>query len=307
MKALFKKKIFFPLSFTFLFIEIYLKKAKEELIKLNTELRISLKDKALQLEYTNQLLHEEISERKLAEKKLMQINEQLRKLTAHQQLVREDERSRISREIHDVLGQQLTVLKMDLSWLYKKLNKERTQREELSMGYRAELIDKTKMMLEVVDETVLLVKKISTELRPGILDDLGLIAAIEWQGHEISKKMGIECQFNTSLNDLSLETNISTGIFRIFQEATTNVARHSGASVLIIDIGMNNNSFFMTIKDNGKGISAEEISNLKSLGLLSMRERAHIMGGELSISGIIGKGTSIELNIPIATSYKKNL
>ena len=287
MKTVLGKKIFLPLSFTVLLVEMYFKKARQEVVKLNAELSSRLKDKTLQVDKAKESLYAEINERKLAEKKLKQTNEQLRKLTAHQQLVREDERTRIAREIHDVLGQQLTVLKMDLSWLHKKLDKKQT-----------ELSHKTQLMLHVVDETVQLVKKISTELRPGILDDLGLMAAIEWQCHEFSQRLGVKCQFNTSLNELHLERDVSTGIFRIFQEAFTNIARHSAASVITIDVSWDKD-LVMEIQDNGKGITEQEINNIKSLGLLSMKERAHIMGGELSINGTIGKGTIIKLIIPV--------
>lgn len=303
MKTILGKKIFVPLSFTILLIEIYFKKAKEELTRLNTELRLSLKDKTIEIEKTNQLLQAEIIERKTAEKQLKIINEQLRKLTAHQQLVREDERTRISREIHDVLGQQLTVLKMDLSWLQRKLDKEETFLLKTSTK---ELITKTKVMLDIVDETVQLVKKISTELRPGILDDLGLIAALEWQSYEFSKRLGIECLFISNLNDLNIEQEVSTGIFRIFQEAITNVARHSMASELKINIASADENLIIEIKDNGKGISEQEINNIRSLGLLSMKERANIIGGELSINGVLGKGTHVKLKIPLLQNCLQN-
>lgn len=288
MRIALGKKILVGLGVTAVLVEQYLKKALEELKKLNKELELSVEQKTAQLEKTNTILKEEIAERKQAEKQMGIINEQLRSLSARLQSVREDERTRISREIHDELGQQLTGLKMDLHWVNKRLNKE-----------QQELQNKIKTMMVLVDETVQSVRKISTDLRPGILD-LGLLAAIEWQCNEFEKRSGIKCKLDTELYDLHCNNDISTAVFRIFQEALTNIARHSAASRLVITIKVGGADLLMEMKDNGKGITEVEINNTKSLGLLGMKERANIFGGELFIEGIAEKGTSVKLKIPLS-------
>ena len=288
MRIALGKKILVGLGVTAVLVEQYLKKALEELKKLNKELELSVEQKTVQLEKTNAILKEEIAERKQAEKKMGIINDRLRGLSARLQSVREDERTRIAREIHDELGQQLTGLKMDLHWVNKRLNKE-----------QQELQNKIKTMMVLVDETVQSVRKISTDLRPGILD-LGLLAAIEWQCNEFEKRSGIKCKLETELYDLHCNNDISTAVFRIFQETLTNIARHSAASILVITIKVGGADLLMEMKDNGKGITETEINNTESLGLLGMKERAHIFGGELSIEGIAEQGTSVKLKIPLS-------
>ena len=289
MKIALGKKIIVGLGLATLLVEQYLKKAVEELKKLNKELELNVKQKTAQLEKTNTVLKEEITERKQAEKKMALINDQLRNLSTRLQSVREDERTRIAREIHDELGQQLTGLKMDLFWINKRLDKG-----------QKELQDKIKTMLNLIDETVQSVRKISADLRPGILDDFGLLAAIEWQCNEFEKRSGIKCRLNTKLYDLHCRNDISTAVFRIFQETLTNVARHSAASELAITIKVDVTNLLIEMKDNGKGITEVEIYSTGSLGLLGMKERAFILGGNLSINGIPGEGTSVNLNIPLS-------
>src|SRR5690349_8235534 len=146
-------------------------------------------------------------ERKMAEEEIRKSHEELRQLSSYLETIREEERTSIAREIHDELGQQLTGLKMDISWLNKKVPKENKIVQEKISG-----------MLSLVDTTVKTVRRISTELRPGILDDLGLIDALQWQSHEFEKRTGITCSFNTTFKDPSFEKHLSTGIFRVFQE-----------------------------------------------------------------------------------------
>jgi signal transduction histidine kinase len=174
---------------------------------------------------------------------------------------------------------------MDLSWLRKKIPEE-------------ELIEKTQSMAKLIDSTIQTVRKISTELRPGILDDLGLIAAIEWQAGDFQSRTGIKCEFNSSLETVELDRERSTAVFRICQETLTNVARHSYATRVIINVEESAGNLTLEVDDNGKGISESEISNPKSLGLLGMKERAHIFGGELNIVGTHGKGTTVTVKIP---------
>ncbi len=254
-----------------------------ELKKLNEDLEIRVKEKTLELEHTNAQLQKEITEHK-------QIEKQLRHLSARLQHVREEERTRIAREIHDELGQQLTGVKMDLSWLFKKIDKEQPK----------ELEDKVTALLKLIDNTIKTVRKISTELRPGILDDLGLIAAIEWQCNEFEKRHGIKCVFTTTIDDLDFGTIVSTEVFRIVQETLTNVVRHSNATCVEIKMKISNGNLLIELSDNGKGITVDEINNNKSLGLLGIGERTKILGGTFSIKGEPGKGTMVTLHIPFA-------
>jgi signal transduction histidine kinase len=233
----------------------------------------------------------DITERKQADEEIMKSQEQLRALAARLQSIREEERTSIAREIHDELGQALTGLKMDLSWLENKLPKKENS-----------LIKKTQSMLNLIDSTIQTVRRVSTELRPGILDDLGLIAALEWQAQEFQDRTGIKCEFNSSLEEVELDRDRSTGVFRIFQETLTNVARHSNATQVNIRAEESIRNLILRVKDNGRGITKGEISDKKSLGLLGMRERAHIFGGEVEITGGAGKGTSVTVKIPIGKS-----
>ena len=230
------------------------------------------------------------------EKNYLMLNKQLRELTTRLQQIREEERTRISREIHDELGQQLTAIKMDLSWIKKKHS-----------GSNTELKEKIDSLLKLVDETVYTIRKIATDLRPGILDDLGLLAALEWQCTEFERRSGIKCRFNSSLKDIDFNKEFSTMVFRIFQETLTNIAKHSGANRVSINLNLKNNTLFLEINDNGTGIKEDEINNTSSLGLLGMKERVHIFGGELSIIGTQEFGTTVKLKIPLPADGKNVL
>lgn len=229
----------------------------------------------------------DVTEKMIAEEKLRESHEQLRQLSSHLQSVREEERTAISREIHDELGQQLTALKMDASWLNKKISPA----DELAHN-------KIVYMIALIDDTMKTVRRISTELRPGILDDLGLVDALDWQSHEFEQRTGIQCSFKSVSDDLQFEKNISTGIFRIFQEALTNVTRHSQATEITASFETDNDEVVLTIQDNGKGFDDAETKNKKTLGLIGMKERAAMLHGKLLIESVKGKGTSIHLRIP---------
>ena len=216
-----------------------------------------------------------------------QIEEKLRGLSTRLQSVREEERASIAREIHDDLGQRLTGLKMDLSWLQKRLQPN-----------QGELRQKTQVMSRLIDATVKSVRRLSTELRPRILDDFGLIAALEWQAQEFQNKTGIPCRFKSDLTEIRLPQDQSVAVFRIFQETLTNVARHARAGRVEALLRRNARSLTLTIKDNGRGISPDEISRSKSLGLLGMRERALLFGWDLTLQGNPDKGTTVTLKIP---------
>jgi signal transduction histidine kinase len=273
------KSIFWGLGLAMLMGE-YFRKASR-----NKTLEQGLEEKNKALEEVNRALQEEIQERRQAEDQLRRMNKQLRDLTAMIQSVREEERTRIAREIHDVLGQQLTVIKLDLAWLSKRIREQ-------------ELGEKVSMLLATTDETLQAVKKIATELRPGVLDDLGLVAAIEWQCREFESRMGIRCTLNTELHDLECSHEISTAVFRVLQETLTNIVRHAQASNVLIHMVIEDDELTVKISDNGKGITEEEIGNTRSLGLLGMRERMHMIEGKLYINGN-DNGTVVKLKVPL--------
>ena len=231
---------------------------------------------------------ENITERKQAEEELKQSRQQSRNLSAHLQSVREEERTVISREIHDELGQALTALKIDLFWLDKRLPEGQEP-----------LNDKIRRMLQITDDSIKTVKRISTILRPGVLDDLGIVEAIEWQAKEFQGHTGIECILNMEVGDIHPDREIDTTVFRIFQETLTNVSRHANATRVSARLEMKANELVLQVRDNGKGISEEQISNPKSFGLLGMKERAISCGGNVAIQGIRDKGTTVILTIPL--------
>src|SRR2546430_3207669 len=230
---------------------------------------------------------EERLERRKTEEKLRKSHEQLRALSVYLQHIREDERIRISRQVHDELGQSLTGLKMDLYWVTSRVPKQ-----------LREVHDKTKAMSAHIDSTIQTVRRISTELRPGILDDLGLVAALEWQAHEFEKRTGIHCVVTSDLKEAILDEDLNTAFFRIFQETLTNVIRHANATKVVVHLKKQRGQLILEIKDNGRGISEAEISNTQSIGLLGMRERAVLLGGKVTVSGISGKGTMVLVKIP---------
>jgi PAS domain S-box-containing protein len=231
-------------------------------------------------------ISQDVTQRKLFEEELKSSRERLRRLLAHLQSVREDERTRISREIHDELGQALTALKMDLSWLIKRLGKEQKP-----------ILEKAHLMSKLIDMNIQTVKRISAELRPGLLDDLGLTAALEWQAEEFRKRTGIKCGVLIRPDDIELDRDLATAIFRIFQETLTNVVRHAKADKVRVSLKRNEDTLAFQVRDNGRGISERQISSPKSIGLIGMRERVHFFGGTMEITG--DKGTTVTVTIPI--------
>ena len=232
--------------------------------------------------------YEDITERILAEKELERSREALRNLSAHQQTVREEERTRIAREIHDELGQALTALKMDLSWLKKRL----------PAGLRP-LHAKMGQMAGLADATIETVRRISTELRPGLLDDLGLAAAIEWQAGDFENRSGIPCEKSLEADDRDLDRDLATVLFRIFQETLTNIARHASATQVAVRLECKEERIVLTVADNGRGITKKQIEDGRSFGLIGMRERAHLWGGDLRITGSREEGTTVTVDIPL--------
>lgn len=231
---------------------------------------------------------QDVSKRKEEEKELQELNEQLRSLTAHLQTVREEERTSIAREVHDELGQQMTSLKMEIGLL-----KNRTEKEFPDISKKAEL------MLEMINEAIKTIRRIITSLRPGILDDLGLEAAIEWQAKDFEQRTGIKCILETAIDKERLSPNVNTTVFRIFQETLTNVKRHANATKVKANLITDKNMLMLEIKDNGIGISDERKANKTSFGLLGMKERASMLHGFVDIKRIPEGGTKVTLKIPL--------
>ncbi|OGO40616.1 MAG: hypothetical protein A2Z03_08365 [Chloroflexi bacterium RBG_16_56_8] len=226
-----------------------------------------------------------------AETELKESYEQLRALAAKLQLAREEERTQIARELHDQLGQALTALKFDLAWLTNQLVKD-----DATLGQKA------KAVTTQMDTLIKTVRRIATELRPGMLDDLGLPASIEWQAREFQKRTGVKCKVSLPQQDLPLARAQSIALFRIFQETLTNVARHAGAQHIKVKLEAANDSLTLQVRDDGRGIQAGEIAGTHSLGLLGMRERAELLGGAFDIRGVPGEGTTVTVSIP----FKRN-
>ena len=230
----------------------------------------------------------DITGQKQSEAEIRASQEQLRALTEYLHQVREKERTFIAREIHDELGQALTALKMDVSWIERNL----PEKSEL-------LPEKIKSMSEIIDGTLKTTKEMVYELRPTILDDFGLEAALEWHAKEFQNRTEITCEIHTELKGLTLEQNRSTTIFRIFQESLTNVARHSNATRVKANVKEDNGNLVLRVEDNGKGITEEQINDSKSFGLFGMRERLILLKGKLKISSVKDKGTKVVATVPL--------
>jgi signal transduction histidine kinase len=240
------------------------------------------------------LVFRDISERRRAEDELRRSREELRLLAAHVERVREAERKHIAREVHDELGQKITGLRMDLSWMEKRLP------AIPDAALREPLAAKARSMFELLDQMVKTVRKISAELRPGVLDDLGLVAALEWQARDWQARTGIECHVTASLGEVPACPERDTALFRIFQEALTNVARHARATQVTAHLGAENGWLALEIRDNGRGITLKERQRAKSFGLLGMNERAMLLGGRFEIRGEPGPGTTVRVQLPLA-------
>lgn len=229
----------------------------------------------------------DISESKQTEDRLRHSSEQLRALSAHLQSIREEERTNVARDIHDELGQALTGLKMDLLRLARKPPEDRKL-----------LSNEIRSMGKPVDDIIKAVRKISRQLRPDVLD-LGLLAAIEWQVEDFEKRTRIECLFSSTMEeDGDLNQDLSTVLFRILQEALTNIVRHAQATQVQVNVKRDNGYVTLVVADNGKGIREHEISDPNSLGLLGIRERAVLFGGQVEIVGSRERGTSLTVMIP---------
>ncbi|MDQ3742814.1 MAG: PAS domain S-box protein [Acidobacteriota bacterium] len=235
----------------------------------------------------------DITERKQAEEELKASSAQLRALSESLRKAKEEEGIRIARELHDELGAALTSLKWSLTRL----------REDCSGGANAggggDTQSKIGEMVSLVNATINTVRRISSELRPGVLEDLGLIPAIEWHAHQAQANTGIVCRFESQVENVGLSRERATTVFRIFQEAMTNVLRHAGATRVNILVEEDDDEFVLEVSDNGRGITDSEKLGTSALGLLGMRERAHSVGGRVEINGTPGKGTTLIVRVPL--------
>jgi PAS domain S-box-containing protein len=230
----------------------------------------------------------DVSDRMRADRELQASREQLRALARYLESIREDERTRIAREVHDGLGQALTAMKIDLSWVAARLGAEESA-----------IARKVEGMTGLVAETIRLVRAIAAELRPGVLDDAGLVAAIDWQAQEFERRTAIACRFSSSLPEDTLDRELSTALFRILQEALTNVARHANATAVEIELKRDDDHAVLVVADNGRGITSRELTDVRSLGLLGMRERALLLGGTVTVGRRSGGGTGVTVNLPL--------
>jgi signal transduction histidine kinase len=231
----------------------------------------------------------DITERKRNEESLVLQREQLRALAERLQWVREEDRRRVARDLHDQIGQILTAIKMDMMWMTRHL----PESEGVVLARITESI-------QLIGDGVKAVRTICSGLRPGILDDLGLAAAIEWQASEFVSRNGVRCQVTVPPVDLHLDGDRATATFRIFQECLTNIIRHAQAKSVRVDLCQEEESILLIVEDDGIGFHESGISNaLGSLGLLGMKERAQFCGGDVQISSSPGKGTKVTVRVPV--------
>jgi signal transduction histidine kinase len=262
-------------------VDYMVKPLEPEVLKYKVSVFVDLFDK-------NVALTREIAERRRAEEHVRKSEENLRALAARLQSVREEEWTRIAREIHDELGQALTGLKMDLTWVADRLRPD-----QKALAARAN------SMFDLIDGTIQSVRKISTRLRPEVLDELGLGAAIEWQAKDFQKRSGIRCRVSVHQDGVALDRERSTAAFRVFQELLTNIARHADATRIEVSMRTASGALVLEVEDNGKGIEQSAMSSPKSLGLLGMRERVLPFGGNIEITGDRDRGTKVRVSIPL--------
>ena len=267
-----------------------------ELSKLNDHLITEVKIRK-RVEDALQQSHEELetrvrertSELATVQSELMQNQERLRNLYMNLQYMREEERANIAREIHDEIGQIMAVIKMDIAWLNSKYSDDEV------------IFKKTAATLNHIEASIKSVKKICSELRPGILDMLGISAAIKWQAREFQNRSGIPCEVSVQ-DDIKLDRDRTMALFRIFQEALTNIHRHANASRVVVKLTEVDGKVILEVSDNGKGIAEEEIVRSNSFGILGMRERVYPWGGNVHVSGSPKKGTEITVTVPTGES-----
>jgi signal transduction histidine kinase len=259
---------------------------EEELARYRNDLEERVAERTEDLNQANTTLKNEVVERTNAEKQLTVIREQLRNLSNHLQNIREEEKTRIAREVHDELGQSLTALKMDLVCLKEELPDQ-----------EPDLQERVQTMSGLIDSTITSVQRISSELRPQILDVMGLCEAISWQAREYKKRTNL--QFDLNCEEVVINKELTTELFRIFQEALTNVVRHSQADRVSVHLYQEDKQLILEVEDNGDGMSSEKINDSQSLGLIGIRERVLFFGGEVEFLGESGKGTRVIVKTPL--------
>jgi PAS domain S-box-containing protein len=232
----------------------------------------------------------DVTEKLKAEQALQQSHSQLRELASHLQNIREDERAAMAREVHDVLGQQVTCIKMDVAWLSKQLHNTSDEKTR----------NKMKELTELLDETALVVRRMASQLRPSILDDFGLAESLEWQCQDFEKRSEIKVEFKSAVPaNISISKNSTTALFRICQESLTNIARHAAATLIIVSLSVTNGEIILTIQDNGKGFNVKKSEEKNTLGLVGMKERSIMIGGSFEIKSEPTKGSVIVVKAPL--------
>jgi len=241
----------------------------------------------------------DITARKQAEAAVENSLIQVRTLAARLETIREEERMHLARMVHDELGQALTGLKLDISSIEKNLS---AKDGKLPVPL---ILKKIQSMNALITETIPLVNRIVLQLRPAMLDDLGLQAAIEWQMKDFQKSSELRCSFSSNLKDQKLDRELTTGLYRILQEAMNNIVRHAHATAVRILLRHKENSLIMQVSDNGRGITKNELNDLRAFGLTGMRERAGLLGGAVEISGCPGKGTTVMVSVPFKAAVSR--
>jgi signal transduction histidine kinase len=277
-------------------------------------LEVRVQARTAELAHVNAVLEADITRREQTEARLRDSRARLRALSAHVESVREEEQTRIAREIHDQLGQALTGLRMDLSSLEKAVLQAVHNAGAPAVGLSRNQADgaggvlalrqQIATMAHLVDDTIHLVGEIAAAMRPPALDDLGLVAAIEWQAQQFQQRSGTTCTFTSDLRHKDFDPDLAIGVFRILQEALTNVARHAAATRVDISLREEAGSLVLAVVDNGKGIPDRDLADNKSLGLLGMRERALLLGGEVELRRVENNaseptGTVMNLRVPL--------
>jgi len=224
---------------------------------------------------------------KVKEQEIQDMNGQLRDLASNLQNIREEERTYIAREIHDELGQQLTAIKLDAAWLDRKILEDGPIKQRVGQ------------IISMLSNVIHSIRKIAMQLRPSVLDDLGLIEALKWQIRDFQNRYAIPIAFQYPDNPPALAAASATGLFRIFQEALTNIARHAEATAITASLSVCGQQLVMKIADNGKGFDTTTVKKKKTLGLLGMKERTLMMLGTYEITGKPGEGTSLSISIPL--------
>ncbi len=273
-----------------------LAKANEDLVKARIATLSMMADNVdvmNELEVTNAKLLSEIGERRKSEINLEEANEQLRALTSRIVTVREDERAALSREIHDELGSALTGVKMGLMHIKRSLPGDESSKEY------TQIHEVLSSMTNIIDGTIRMIRKIITDLRPEILDMVGLAEALQWYAGEFEKRTSISIQFTVFPRKFDLAKKQTTELFRIFQEILANIAKHSGASKVVVFLKKEQTLVTLRVKDDGIGIKESDMANKNSFGIIGIRERANLMGGKMHIKGLAGKGTTISVEVPV--------